>query len=474
MSLSRRALLFLSIFVAAWLSLPGRASASEDSLRVGLSGTYPPFSYFDANGDLAGFDVDIAREICKDLDKRCEFRVLPWDGILSALLAGKIDVIIGSMAITEEREKQVLFTSPYYESGAQLFVREGAPETTAKNFRLGVTLGTTYGQAARVRFPDAELRTYKGDVAILQDLKSERLDGMVTDRLVGLHMNERYQARLALRGDLLYTERIAIPVQPDRGDLLQDLDQAVERLRASPAYSQIRARYFGDETTGVQRASAFSWQNAALLLLKALWATVKVSAAGIVFGLLLAVILAALLLSSPSFVARPLAFYVDFIRSTPFLIQLFTVYFGLPALGIKMSAWSSAALVIAIHSSAYLAEIIKVAYQSIPMGQHHAAKTLGLTRREALVHVVWPQMLPLLTAPSLNTVVATIKDSAIVSVISVHELTMQAQQLIATSFRPMEFYLLTALLYFAVTYPLLLIGRRMERRFRAKGLLHAG
>lgn len=473
MTLPFRCLAWLPL-VLATLLLPSRSLASDETLRVGLSGTYPPFSYFDEAGNLAGFDVDIARELCRELRRDCDFRVLPWDGILSALMAHKIDVIVGSMAITEEREKQVLFTTPYYESGAQLFVREDAPAISERGFRLGVTLGTTYGQIAKSRFPEAELRTYKGDVAVLQDIQSGRLDGMVTDRLVGLHMNERYRAGLVQEGPLLYTERMGVPVHPERRPLYEELDRAVGKLRGSEAYSLIRARYFGDERAAVVGEGAFSWRGSLLLLFQALFATIKVSAAGILLGLVLAVILAALLLVAPKMIARPLAFYVDFIRSTPFLIQLFTVYFGLPAMGIKLSAWTSAALVIAIHSSAYLAEVIKIAYQSIPVGQHDAARTLGLTRREALVHVVWPQMLPLLTAPSLNTLVATIKDSAIVSVISVHELTMQAQQLISTSFRPMEFYLLTALLYFAVTYPLLLIGRRMERRFRAKGLLHAG
>ena len=100
---------------------------------MGLTGKYPPFNYFDPNGNLTGFDVDVAHALCKDLKRTCEFVPMPWDGILSALLAGKIDAIIGSMAITEARSRQVLFTRPYYESGAQLFTRNGAadPESAA-------------------------------------------------------------------------------------------------------------------------------------------------------------------------------------------------------------------------------------------------------------------------------------------------------------------------------------------------------
>jgi len=141
---------------------------------------------------------------------------------------------------------------------------------------------------------------------------------------------------------------------------------------------------------------------------------------------------------------------------------------------VKLSAWSSATIAIGLHSSAYLSEIVKTAYLSIPIGQRHAASTLGLSRTETLAHVIFPQMLPLMTAPVLNTVVAMIKDSAIVSVISVYELTMQAQQIISTTFRPLELYLLAALLYALITYPLLILGRWQERRFSQRGLLHDG
>lgn len=466
---------FLSQLVLLLFLAPSAGAASEP-LRVGLTGAYPPFNYIEPSGELAGFDVEIAKELCAALKRPCAFEVLQWDGILSALLARRIDVVIGSMAITEQREAQVRFTQPYYESGAQLFLRTDARDPERPGFRLGVTLGTTYGEVARQRFPEAEIRTYKGDVAALQDLQAGRLDGIVTDRLVGLHMNERYQAGLHLDGPPLFLERIAIPVHPDDGELLRDLDEALDGLVGSSRYETLFERFFGTaEEGGVVPAGegSFTWGGSIRLLLQALWVTVQISGLGIFLGILMAVFLAALLLAAPPLLARPIAFYVDFIRSTPFLIQLFTLYFGLPALGVQLGAWGAAILAIGIHSSAYLSELAKTAYQSVPIGQRHAARTLGLSRWEELRRVVWPQMQPHLTAPCLNTLVAMIKDSAIVSVIGVHELTMQAQQLISVSFQPMEFYALTALLYFAITYPLLLAGRSLERRYRARGLLHA-
>src|SRR5690606_17270572 len=114
-------------------------------------------------------------------------------------------------------------------------------------------------QVSRERFPKAQLQTYKGDVNALQDLHAGRLDGIVTDRLVGLHMNERYGAGLELEGPPLYREEIAIPVHPDNPALLQELDAALGKLRASDRYQVIYDRYFGGDGAVRPGEESFSW-----------------------------------------------------------------------------------------------------------------------------------------------------------------------------------------------------------------------
>lgn len=282
-----------ALLLAVGVGLPAVARAEAATaaleegrppLRVGLTGVYPPFNYIDPAGELVGFDVDVAEELCARIGRPCAFEVLQWDGILSALLAKRIDVVVGSMAITPERERQVRFTRPYYESGAQLFVRPGAAEVEAPGFRLGVTLGTTYGQVARERFPEAVIRTYKGDTAALQDLQTGRLDGIITDKLVGLHLEERYGAGMLLRGEPLFEELLAIPVHPDEEELLHALDAALAELRASNRYDELYARYFGSGGAVPEGEGAFTWAGSIRLLLLALWKTIEVSSAGILLG----------------------------------------------------------------------------------------------------------------------------------------------------------------------------------------------
>ncbi|MBL8743287.1 MAG: amino acid ABC transporter substrate-binding protein, partial [Myxococcales bacterium] len=213
-------------------------------LVVGLTGKYPPLNYTDESGELTGFDVDFANEVCKELRRPCEFRTLQWDGIIGALLAGRIDVVIGSMAVTEARSREVRFSHPYYESGAQLFVPRGRPAADRAHLTIGVTLGTTYEEHVRTRYPHAELRTYKGDTEVLTDMAAGRLDAMVTDRLVGAYMARKFGVDLIPEGELLYEEKIAIPVAPDQHALLGEIDSAVDRIRASERYDRMLAKYF--------------------------------------------------------------------------------------------------------------------------------------------------------------------------------------------------------------------------------------
>lgn len=479
MRIAARALALLSLLLA---SLPMRAQAEAPDpaleagtetgaapLVVGLSGKYPPFNTVDSGGALVGFDVEFAEAVCEQLERPCEFRILPWDGILASLLAGNIDAIIGSMAITDERSRAVTFTQPYYESGAQLFVRDGQTDPQRPGFRVGVTLGTTYEHHLREALPNAEVVTYKGEVEIVQDVQVGRLDGMVTDRLVGQWMLGQLDAPMTPHGPPLFVEAIGIPTAPGNDALAAELDAAVGTLRDSPFYEALFARYFGSGE-GAELSGGLQWGKALPLLARGLWMTVKVSGLGLLLGALMSFVLAFALLGLPSPLRTIVAAAVDLVRATPFMVQLFALYFGLPAVGVQLSAMNAAVLAIGLHSSAYLAELLKGAYQGIPRGQHQAASTLGLSRFQSLRHVIVPQMIPALTAPVLNTTVAMVKDSAIASVISVPELTLEAQKVIGATFQPLEIYAVTALLYACITVPLLLWGRAIERRHGQQGL----
>lgn len=144
-------------------------------------------------------------------------------------------------------------------------------------------------------------------------------------------------------------------------------------------------------------------------------------------------------------------FYIWFIRGTPTLIQVFIVYFGLPQTGINMSPFIAGVVALGISSGAYVAEVIRTGLNAIPKGQFDAATAIGLDRSDAMRFVILPQVVRIIVPALTNEAINTLKNTSLLSAITVVELTLHAQTMIAATFRPFEFYILAALLYLAMT-----------------------
>lgn len=157
--------------------------------------------------------------------------------------------------------------------------------------------------------------------------------------------------------------------------------------------------------------------------------------------------------------------YVWVVRGTPFLVQLFIFYYGLPVLGLKLTAIEASVLSLGIYASGYFAEIFRAAWNNISPGHHEAAVSLGMSPIQSFFHIQTPQALrfsiPLIT----NQTLLIIKESALTSIITVPELTMRAGQIVAETFNFVEPYIILALLYWLLTFLTSLLGRYFERRF---------
>lgn len=227
------------------------AIRERGELRIAMSGAYPPFNYFDDANRLVGFDVDVANEIARRLELPPRLITLRWDGILAGLTAGRYDLIIGSMAITPERAKAIDFSDPYYESGAQVFARPGselAADGRLNGRKIGVNLGTTYEAEIRKRGEVGEIRTYGGIPELIVDLKAGRIDGFVTDRLVGFHAQSKARGgepEFVAAGEPLYRERMGIAMVKEQPALRAAVDAALDGMRADGTWGAISTRWFG-------------------------------------------------------------------------------------------------------------------------------------------------------------------------------------------------------------------------------------
>jgi len=201
-------------------------------------------------------------------------------------------------------------------------------------------------------------------------------------------------------------------------------------------------------------------------LLRGTLSTVAISAAVIVLGTATG-ILAGLLRFVPwAAVRMGVGWAVEFIRAVPLLLQIFFIFFGLPAIGIKIPTFPAAVLALSLWMLANTAEVVRGGIQSIPRGQMEAATSTGLTWGQAMRYVIFPQAVRRMLPPFVGLCTILVKDTSLAAIIGVFELTRAAQETIERTFRSFEIYLAVAAIYFCLSYPLSVLAQRAESRLQ--------
>lgn len=198
--------------------------------------------------------------------------------------------------------------------------------------------------------------------------------------------------------------------------------------------------------------------------LEASWVVLLITVATIVLSWVFGLV-AVLGKRSNFVVLRAIAsFYVWFIRGTPALIQVFIIYFGLPQVGINPSPFMAGVIALGLNSGAYVAEIIRSGLLAIPQGQFESSQALGMSHPETMVRIVLPQVFRIILPPLTNEAIAALKNTSLLSTITVVDLTLYAQTIISTTFRPFQFFIATAVIYLVMTTLLTQLSSWMERR----------
>ncbi len=209
------------------------------------------------------------------------------------------------------------------------------------------------------------------------------------------------------------------------------------------------------------------WDIARNLLLAARW-TAWLSLIAFVCGGAVGLLLLAMRVSPLSWLRRVVSLYVELFQGTPLLMQLFLAFFGLPLLGVDVSAWIAATVTLTLYTSAYLADIWRGCVEAVPRGQWAAGASLGMTFGQQLRYIVWPQARKIAVAPTVGFLVQVVKSTALTSIIGFTELTKTGTMITNTAFRPFPIYGMVALIYFAMCYPLTWYARRLEKAQRVR------
>ncbi len=191
--------------------------------------------------------------------------------------------------------------------------------------------------------------------------------------------------------------------------------------------------------------------------------TIALACLVIVIGTFLGILLGLFKLSKNRLVRYPASFIVELTRDTPIIMQMFFIFFGLPALGVRLQTFPTAALAMSLFAAGNSAEIVRGAIDSLPTGQFDAAKSLGMNYLQMMIYVIIPQALRRMIPPMMGLFTTLIKDTSLAAIIGAFELTRAAQEVIERTYHSLEIYLVAAAFYFIICYPLSYYTRRIEK-----------
>ncbi len=436
-------------------------------IQVGTDATYPPFE--SKIGDAyEGFDIDLGEALSRELGIRIIWTNVSFDGIFPGLIAGKYDMIISAVTITPERAAEMAFADPYYNAGQIITVRKDEREITHLPDLFGKAVGVqvnTTSQYLLERQGGVDIRKYASMDLALLDLKQGRLRAVIGDAPTIKWMIGQNFPDLEMVGDLLTQDRYGFVFRKEDADLVAAVNNALFRIRASGTYDQLYSKWFDPKKPPPPGPSLS--ERVLPVFAKGIFWTLQLTIGAYLLALPLGLLVALFRILPSRIISIAAGTYIELLRGTPLLVQIFFVYFVLPSVGLSLSAWSAGVVALGVNASAYIAETCRAGILSVDRGQTEAARSLGMTRWKALRFVVLPQALRRMVPPLTNEAVALLKDSSLVSVMGLTELTRAGQELSGRYADPLTVWPLVAIFYFAVTFPLTRLAAGMEKRWEA-------
>jgi polar amino acid transport system substrate-binding protein len=445
-------------------------------------------------GKIVGFEVDLVEAVARELGVRAELQQCEWSALVPALERGAFDVIWNGLEATPRNAARVALTRPYFVFAERLTVRRGDSRIAANTTDLAALAGRRVGTLASslaadllARVPGVTTVLYDGvdtpyddlangrtDAVLLDDVEADRYAAVHKELVAAADVAEGYYAVGARTGD--EDLRDAIDAALDRVARRGELRSILERWRLwqpreEPLldWTPARARALAAALAVPGSATPRLDLHRALLFFQAAGATLVVSTLAMALAIPLGLLLAMARLFGGRALAALAAGYVELFRGTPVLLQLYVLYFGIAEI-VRLGPVEAAVLGLALNYAAYEAEVYRGAITAVPRGQLEAALALGMTLRQALRRVVLPQAARVALPAVTNDYIALLKDSSLVSVITVVELTKRAQ-IAAIEMRSWLWPGLScAALYFAMSWPLSLAARRLEARLGGAGL----
>jgi len=473
------------------------AASAEPTLRWAADpNSNAPYAFYSKGKDLIGFEWEIVNAVANRLGRRAEFVQNDWNGLIPGLQRGLYDCVIAGIEITPDKAEQITFSVPYYFTFEQFVGRRGSPAINSLEELHSRKVGTLDQTAALRMLEETSgviVKTYDQELSAYQDIVNGRLFGVLLDYPIAKYYAEPNPA-LELNGPPFGQVAYGIAINKNNIQLKSEIDAALADIVKSGELRNILSRW-GLWTNDVAKAfhqpeqpstqdteyQAFvatqtslqtfwsrleSYGGAWRLLANAALLTLVVS----VLAMMIAIGFGLLLVFCRLFAPLPLRWfatsYIEVIRGTPLLIQLLFIFYGLPKIGIQLSPFVASVLGLGLNYAAAEAENYRAGLLSVPEGQWQAARALGLTQSKTLRLIIIPQAVRLVLPPLTNDFIALLKDSSLVSALTLLELTGAYNRLATQTFDYFGTGLLVAIIYLLIGLPFVRVARRLERQLQ--------
>lgn len=483
------------------LSAPAEARSlaairAAGELRVGVNPNFPPMSSYGSDNSLRGFDVDVAGEIARTLGVR--LTLVPTEAAqrVPFLVSGRIDMSMGALTITPERQALIDFTVPLHTEAMGVITTSQLPVERWQDLnRRDVTIVNMRGnqsvEVLREKLPLPQRLLVDGNADTIRAIAQGRADALVENTDFFLGFTKLYpDVEGRVLPEPIFAAACGIGVAKGNDSLRHALDAILYRFHSNGTVSALWRKHYGTDMSvpvapeaiargrdvepsaaaGSSSGYQVDWRPVLEKLPYLLGgAAVSLEIAFIAFWAGAAIGLAcalAKLYAGPA-VRRVVGGYVSLFTNTPALVQIFLLYYGLPDAGIKLSSFVAVTIGLTLNAGAYLTEIIRAGLASVRRAELEAAMVLGLRPSDILRQVMLPHIVQTVYRPLANFFIVLILGSSMAALFGVEELTGRAINISTSNLRTIETFVVTGLLYIALTLVasafLAQVGRRLFR-----------
>jgi polar amino acid transport system substrate-binding protein len=458
-----------------------------------------PYVYPDPDDPrrMVGFEAEIAELLASELGVQAKFFQGPWANLPALLETKQIDVVLNGYELTPARAADMEHTQPYYVGWLGLMARRDGSRVTSwsdldavpadgRKLKIGVLQASGAHHYLSDHYADkVEIVVYEGTTDGMREVETGKLDATLADVPAVIFYRDRF-AGLKQIGEQVGKTYYVIFARRGDSRLRDALNRGIARLLADGRLQKIYEKYGlwnesqselvslanrSDAELGIRATKLRGWEvirSRGWLLVEAAGMTVLLACVAMPLAIALGLVVAIGRMYGPAPLRWLVIGYIEVLRGTPLMLQLWVIFFLLPELGVNIPAFYAAVAGLAINYSAYEAEIYRAGLQAVPRGQMEAALALGMSPALALRRVVVPQAVRIVIPAVTNDFIALFKDTSVCSVITVMELTKQYSVQANDTGATLELGALTALLYLLMSIPLARLATVLERRLNRR------